>query len=114
MTDAERAALDPAGHEYYLRVKGSQTQLFGWLVYAVLLWTLKASWLFFYKRLGDGVDRMSLKINVGFILVGVTFLGTFFTILFGCYPVEKHWQIFPDPGSTYCSTAGRWLSWIVY
>ena len=100
MTDAERAALDPNGQEYYLRVKGSQTQLFGWLVYTVLLWVLKTCWLFFFKRLGDGVGHMSLKINIGFVFVGTTFFATFFIILFGCYPVEKHWQIYPDPGST--------------
>jgi hypothetical protein len=99
MTDEQRAALDPNSQEYYLRVKGSQTQLFGWLVYTVLLWVLKVSWLFFYRRLGEGVDHMILKINIGFVLIGVTFFGTFFTILFGCYPVEKHWQINPDPGS---------------
>jgi hypothetical protein len=99
MTDAERAALDPSSHEYYLRVEGSKTQLFGWLVYTVLLWVLKLAWLFFFKRLGDGVGHMSLKINIGFVFVGVTFFGTFFAILFGCYPVEKHWQIYPDPGS---------------
>lgn len=103
MTDEERAALNPLSEEYHLRVKGSQTQLFGWLVYTVLLWTLKLAWLFFFRRLGDGVGRMSLKINVGFVFVGVTFFGTFFAILFGCYPVEKHWQIYPDPGSMFPS-----------
>jgi hypothetical protein len=99
MTDAERAALDPHSLEYHLRVKGSQTQLFGWLVYTVLLWVLKTTWLFFFKRLGDGIDNMALKINIGFVFVGVTFFSTFFAILFGCFPVEKHWQIYPDPGS---------------
>ncbi|KOS21727.1 hypothetical protein ESCO_001508 [Escovopsis weberi] len=104
MTDEERAALDPLGHEYHLRVKGSQTQLFGWAVYSVLLWTLKLCWLFFYKRLGDGVDNMTIKINVGFVVVIATFFITFFTIIFGCYPVEKHWQINPDPGN-FCQPA---------
>ena len=99
MTDAERAALDPNSHEYHLRVEGSKTQLFGWLVYTVMLWVLKLCWLFFFKRLGDGVGNMSLRINIGFAFIGVTFFATFFAILFGCYPVEKHWQIYPDPGS---------------
>lgn len=53
MTAEERASLDPLGHEYHLRVKGSQTQLFGWLDYTCLLWTLKLCWLFFYSRLGS-------------------------------------------------------------
>lgn len=101
MTDEQRASLDPSSDEYYRRVKGSQTQLFGWLVYTVLLWVLKACWLFFFRRLGDGVGRMAAKIRVGFAFVGVTFLATFLTIVFGCYPVEKHWQIYPDPGSAF-------------
>ncbi|KAM5378650.1 hypothetical protein ACJZ2D_004449 [Fusarium nematophilum] len=61
MTNEQRAALDPDSKEYYKRVHGSQTQLFGWLVYTVLLWTLKLCWPFLFKRLGDGVDRMTLK-----------------------------------------------------
>jgi hypothetical protein len=99
MTDAQRATLDPASLEYYLRVKGSQTQLFGWLVYTCLLWTLKTCWLFFYKRLGDGVQQMTLMIRIGFVFTAITFVATFFTILCGCWPIEKHWQINPDPGS---------------
>ncbi|KAG5795975.1 hypothetical protein H9Q69_004987 [Fusarium xylarioides] len=50
--------------EYYKRVRGSQTQLFGWLVYTVLLWSLKLCWLFFFRRLGNGVDYMALKIKI--------------------------------------------------
>ncbi|AEO61141.1 hypothetical protein MYCTH_2121009 [Thermothelomyces thermophilus ATCC 42464] len=105
-------SLGPLSEEYHLRVKGSQTQLFGWLVYTCLLWTLKTAWLFFFKRLGDGVGNMSLKINIGFVLVFVTFFGTFFAILFGCYPVEKHWQIYPDPGN-FCYPAVSRLQAIV-
>lgn len=99
MTNEQRASLDPGSDEYYRRVHGSQTQLFGWLVYTVLLWCLKLCWLFFFKRLGDGVDNMTLKINIGFAIVGVTFFGTFFTILCSCWPIYKKWQIYPDPGS---------------
>lgn len=99
MTPEERAAINPASEEYHLRVEGSKTQLFGWLVYTVLLWTLKTCWLFFYRRLGTGVDNMHIKINVGFAFVAITFFATFFTILCGCWPIHKHWQINPDPGS---------------
>lgn len=97
MTPEERAALDPTSLEFHLRTEGAKTQLFGWLVYTVLLWTLKFCWLFFYKRLGDGVKQMALKINIGFILCGVTFVGTFCAILLKCQPVSLNWQINPDP-----------------
>ncbi|KAF1962856.1 hypothetical protein CC80DRAFT_461235 [Byssothecium circinans] len=100
MTDDERKNLDPASREHYLRVHGAQTQIVGWLTYLVLLWVLKLCWLFFYRRLGEGVNRMALKINVGFVFVIVTFIGTFLTILLKCQPISKNWQIYPNPGNT--------------
>lgn len=99
MTDEQRATLDPHSDEYYRRVHGSHTQLFDWLVYTVLLWCLKLCWLLIFKRLGDGVDDMTMKINIGFAIVGVTFLGTFFTMLCSCWPIYRKWQIYLDPGT---------------
>lgn len=120
MTPEQRAALDPAGQEWHLRVKGSQNQLFGWLVYTVLLWTLKTCMLIFFSRLtyvatrpvldkisqlihspSDNVTHMKMRIRIGAVMLATTFVATFFAILFGCYPIKKHWQINPDPGSTY-------------
>lgn len=51
MTPEYRAALDPKSEEYRFRVGGSKNQLVGWLVYTVLLWTLKTCMLIFYSRL---------------------------------------------------------------
>ncbi|KAF2199027.1 hypothetical protein GQ43DRAFT_450569 [Delitschia confertaspora ATCC 74209] len=111
MTPEMRASLDPHSLEYHLRVKGSQTQLFGWLVYTVLLWVLKTCWLCFYLRLGDGVSNMQLKVKVGFAFVFVTFFATFFTILCGCWPISKHWQIYPDPGNFCYPAVSRLQAW---
>jgi len=47
----------------------------------------------------DGVNNMVLRIRIGAVLLVVTFLATFLSILFGCTPFSKHWQINPDPGS---------------
>lgn len=47
----------------------------------------------------DNVMHMKIRIRIGAVLLATTFVATFFAILFGCYPVEKHWQINPDPGS---------------
>ncbi|KAL8798893.1 MAG: hypothetical protein Q9182_006293 [Xanthomendoza sp. 2 TL-2023] len=99
MTPDQRAALSPDDEEYRLRVGGSKNQLAGWLVYTVLLWTLKTCMLIFYSRLTDGVNNMRIRIRVGTILLAVTFLATFLTILLGCMPIHRHWQINPDPGS---------------
>ncbi|KAL8919051.1 MAG: hypothetical protein Q9208_007017 [Pyrenodesmia sp. 3 TL-2023] len=104
MTPEQRAALDPQDEEYQLRVGGSKNQLTGWLVYTVLLWTLKACMLIFYSRLTDGVNNMRIRIRIGAVLLAVTFLATFLTILLGCLPVSKHWQIYPDPGN-FCQPA---------
>ncbi|KAL8706687.1 MAG: hypothetical protein Q9201_000321 [Fulgogasparrea decipioides] len=99
MTPEYRAALDPQGEEYRLRVGGSKNQLVGWLVYTVLLWTLKTCMLIFYSRLTDGVNNMRIRIRIGAVLLAVSFLATFLTILLGCLPIHRHWQINPDPGS---------------
>ncbi|PGH08076.1 hypothetical protein AJ79_06076 [Helicocarpus griseus UAMH5409] len=104
MTDEQRASLDPKSEEYRLRVNGSITQLLGWLVYTVLLWTLKFCWIFYYSRLTTGVENMPVRIKLGYVILVTTFFGTFFAILFGCYPVEKHWQIYPAPGN-HCQPA---------
>lgn len=51
MTDEQRRTLDPESHEYWLRVGGSKTQLVGWGLYTLLLWTLKLCMCHFYSRL---------------------------------------------------------------
>ena len=49
----------------------------------------------------DNVTHMKIRIRIGAVLLATTFLATFLTILLGCYPIKKHWQINPDPGSMY-------------
>ncbi|KAL8811563.1 MAG: hypothetical protein Q9200_001706 [Gallowayella weberi] len=95
MTPDQRAALSPDDEEYRLRVGGSKNQLAGWLVYTVLLWTLKTCMLIFYSRLTDGVNNMRIRIRVGAILLAVTFLATFLTILLGyfCQPAISKLQV---------------------
>ena len=44
---------------------------------------------------------MRIRIQIGAVLLATSFVATFLAILLGCYPIEKHWQINPDPGSTY-------------
>jgi hypothetical protein len=51
MTDEQRKTLDPASQEHSLRVGGSKTQLVGWSLYTLLLWTLKLCMCHFYSRL---------------------------------------------------------------
>ena len=117
MTPEQRANLDPHGEEYRLRVGGSKNQIAGWVTYTTLLWALKTCMLIFYSRLTyvesaslslglhvlrlsrDGVKDMRMRIRVGAILLGVTYLATVLSILLGCQPFHRQWQINPDPGS---------------
>ncbi|KAF2184767.1 hypothetical protein K469DRAFT_173763 [Zopfia rhizophila CBS 207.26] len=99
MTPEQCSALDPNSLEFHLRSEGSKTQLFGWLVYTCLSWTLKACWLFFYPRPGEGVSHMTLKVDIAFALCAIIFVGTFCAILLKCQPISLNWQINPDPGN---------------
>ncbi|KAI4162892.1 MAG: hypothetical protein LQ342_003403 [Letrouitia transgressa] len=47
---------------------------------------------------------MRLRIRIGAVMLLVTYLATVLTIIFSCYPLHRHWQIYPDPGNA-CQTA---------
>lgn len=61
----------------------------------------------------DGVNNMHVRIKVGAVLLAVTFLATFLSILLGCQPISKHWQINPDPGSMSRYSALPYREWIL-
>lgn len=42
---------------------------------------------------------MAIRIRIGAYLLPITFLAVICVELFACSPVQKHWQIYPDPGS---------------
>lgn len=126
MTDAERASLLPNSPEWNLRIGGSKIQLIGWSLYTLLLWLLKLCMTVFYGRLtyvsrtlfrasslspeirytdrvkcSEGLDGMQTRIKIGLVAVGVTYIATILSILLGCRPFHKNWQINPDPGSKF-------------
>ncbi|KAL3472245.1 hypothetical protein BJX99DRAFT_249789 [Aspergillus californicus] len=104
MTDAQRSALDPASREYALRVGGSKTQVLGWSLYTTLLWLLKGCMAVFYSRITAGLVNMKIRIQIAYVLIGATYVAVICSILFGCHPMQKNWQIYPDPGN-YCQPA---------
>ncbi|KAL4866671.1 hypothetical protein BDV12DRAFT_187214 [Aspergillus spectabilis] len=104
MTDAQRAALDPSSEEYSLRVGGSKTQVLGWSLYTTLLWLLKACMAVFYSRLTAGLINMKIRVQIAYALIAATYIAVICSILFGCHPMQKNWQIYPDPGN-YCQPA---------
>ncbi|KAL4805793.1 hypothetical protein BDV18DRAFT_139857 [Aspergillus unguis] len=104
MTTEQRKTLDPASQEYALRVGGSKTQVLGWSLYTTLLWLLKACMAVFYSRLTAGLINMRIRVKIAYGLIGATYIAVICSILFGCHPMSKNWQIYPDPGN-YCQPA---------
>ncbi|KAF9701158.1 hypothetical protein EKO04_000556 [Ascochyta lentis] len=104
MKEEQRRTLDPESHEYSLRVGGSKTQLVGWSLYTLLLWTLKLCMCHFYSRLTSGLHHLEMRVKIGYALIGATYIATELSILLGCQPFRKNWQIYPDPGN-YCQPA---------
>ncbi|CRL29225.1 unnamed protein product [Penicillium camemberti] len=104
MTDEQRKKLSPDSEEYRLRVGGSKVQVAGWSLYTLLLWLLKTCMAIFYSRLTAGLVNMRIRIHLAYVLIAVTYIATICSILFGCHPMEKNWQIDPNPGN-YCQPA---------
>lgn len=115
MTDAEREALSPSDPEFALRVIGSKIQVAGWSSYATLTFLLKMAVLVFYIRLTEGLGRRyRMRIWIGFGLVGGTFIASILTILLGCMPFHKYWQINPDPGNICEAGVSLPIVWVTF
>jgi hypothetical protein len=87
MTNAER-------HEVII---GSKLELLAWYSYTALIWALKACMLFFFGRLTAG---LSMQTYVRYLTAAMflSYAAVFLTITCGCVPIQKNWQIMPDPG----------------
>lgn len=42
---------------------------------------------------------MRVRIHVAYVMIAATYIATICSILFGCHPMHKNWQIYPNPGS---------------
>ncbi|CAI7630261.1 unnamed protein product [Penicillium pancosmium] len=104
MTDEQRRTLSHSSEEYRLRVGGSKVQVTGWSLYTLLLWLLKTCMAIFYSRLTAGLINMRVRIHVAYGLIAATYIATICSIIFGCFPLHKNWQIYPNPGN-YCQPA---------
>lgn len=95
LTNAQRAAMTP--DQVKSLVIGSKCLLAGWVCYVTLIWCLKACMLFFYNRLTLGLMQQKL-VRINAVLCALSYVAVIFTIFFHCLPIQKHWQIYPDPG----------------
>lgn len=127
MTNEYRARLandGPESQEFGLRVLGSKVQLAAWISYSLVLWLLKGSLLCFFvvrltvsclnsaklifcfSQLGrsansrqEGITGAKTRAWIGTVLLVVTWVSIIVTVLASCRPLNKMWQIFPDPGA---------------
>ncbi|KAI1108588.1 hypothetical protein F5Y14DRAFT_73803 [Nemania sp. NC0429] len=76
---------------------GSQVFLAGLTGYVFTIWLIKLNQLFFYKRVLKGLQAQKLIIPA-MVLLGVTFIAVVLTIALHCVPLNKVWQVYPDPG----------------
>lgn len=42
-----------------------------------------------------------MRVRIAYVLLGVTYLAAGLSIVLGCQPIHKYWQINPDPGSKF-------------
>ncbi|ROT42195.1 hypothetical protein SODALDRAFT_326371 [Sodiomyces alkalinus F11] len=99
MSDAERRALSPESEEYAMRVLGSKIQVAGWTMYVTANWIIKSSMCAFYLRLTTGVQGYRTMLDISFALIAASYIALMGCVLFACHPMERHWQIYPDPGN---------------
>lgn len=73
---------------------GSKVELSAWYSYITLIWTLKFTCLFFYRRLTLGSATAKL-VKYYFWMLAITFVAMFCIVTFGCWPFEQNWQVSP-------------------
>ncbi|KAF2997475.1 hypothetical protein E8E14_003809 [Neopestalotiopsis sp. 37M] len=100
MTDEYRQALSPDSDEYKNRIGGSKTQIEGWVVYVLLLWIIKAALCTMFLRLTERLGTYRTRINIGFGVILASWIIVTVCILASCSPINKNWQIYPNPGLT--------------
>ncbi|KAI5202358.1 hypothetical protein E4T39_04761 [Aureobasidium subglaciale] len=75
---------------------GSKLEYAAWCSYPALIWCMKFTMLFFYKRLTLGSFHSKL-IRYLFWLTGVCYIIVWFVLIFGCFPTQMNWQVTPQP-----------------
>ncbi|GME58533.1 transcriptional regulatory protein [Neofusicoccum parvum] len=75
---------------------GSKMQLAAWYSYTALIWCMKATMLFFYKRLTFGLwQHKALRYLAWF--TALSYMAVVLTISLGCHPYDHNWQVRPLP-----------------
>lgn len=56
------------------------------------------------KPRSAGLPEFEIRVKLGYVLIGITWLATQLCILLGCQPFQASWQIYPEP-SNFCQPA---------
>lgn len=106
LTGGPTTALTPQEVEQY--TLGSKLQLTAWYSYTALLWSLKGTMLFFFRRITTGLWQARLVRWLSWACLG-SYLAVVLTVpssrppptshssralqlTFGCFPTSKNWQ----------------------
>ncbi|OJD31370.1 mg2+ transporter zinc transport protein [Diplodia corticola] len=92
---AELEAMTPA--RLHKISKGSKYELAAWFSYSALIWSMKATMLFFYRRLTFGLWQRRLVRHLT-LACALTYLCVLLTITLGCRPFSHNWRVLPAPG----------------
>ncbi|KKY19663.1 putative mg2+ transporter zinc transport protein [Diplodia seriata] len=91
---AEYEAMTSA--ELHSVSKGSKYELVAWFSYSALIWSMKATMLFFYRRLTFGLWQQRL-VRYLTLSCALTYVGVLATITLGCRPFAANWRVHPSP-----------------
>jgi hypothetical protein len=47
----------------------------------------------------SGLHHLQRRVKIGYAIIAATYVATELSILLGCHPLRRNWQIYPDPGS---------------
>ncbi|PVH99720.1 hypothetical protein DM02DRAFT_528465, partial [Periconia macrospinosa] len=83
--------------EIYQYTVGSKLQFMAWYTYTAFLWCLKGSMLAFFRRMTTNLWHARIVIWMSWACL-VCYIAIVFTLTFGCFPTQKNWQVYPDPG----------------
>ncbi|KAF4548508.1 Hypothetical protein D9617_27g044750 [Elsinoe fawcettii] len=70
--------------------KGSKNEFAAWYTYASMIWSMKASMLFFYRRLTFNSVQQKMVLYIALAL-GTTYLAILLTISLSCRPFTLSW-----------------------
>ncbi|KAJ4139932.1 hypothetical protein NW768_001282 [Fusarium equiseti] len=111
VTDEMGANMSAA--EIAKREFGSKCLLAGWNFYVTLIFCLKGVMLCLYGRMTLGLWQRKIVIwtQVGTVLA---YLSVLAAIWGHCTPVEKNWQIYPNPGDACTLAVANYLTLVVF